>query len=94
MITKKEIRLKTGETLPAGLPVTFNETFAQICVVTDSNNVPHRVRVTSAFKSPSLRTLEKASMDGICPSVGGEKVEPDGWDSKGSPSWLLALGMI
>jgi hypothetical protein len=94
MTTKKEIRLKTGETLPKGLPVSFDQNCPHVCMVTDANGMPHRVRVSSAFKCPSLNRLEKASMNGICPSVAGERVEPDGWDCHGSPSWLLALGMI
>jgi hypothetical protein len=94
MTTKKEIRLKTGETLPKGLPVSFDKAQPSVCTVTDSNQIPHRVRVSSAFKSPSMGRLEKASFDGVCPSIAGERVEPDGWDCYGSPSWLLALGMI
>ena len=43
---------------------------------------------------PSLKTLEKYVYDGICKSVLGNNVEPDGWDSQGSPSWLLAMGLI
>ncbi len=27
-------------------------------------------------------------------SVFGAQVEPDGWDAKGAPSWLLAIGVI
>lgn len=28
-----------------------------------------------------------------CQSVAGNPVEPDGWDSLGFPSWLVALGL-
>lgn len=97
--TKLEIRVK-GEVegqvkvLPVGLPVTFLKDNPSRCLVHGDRAEPYRVRVTSAFKSPSLNKLEKASDDGICPSVGGKRVEPDGWDENGSPSWLLALGMI
>lgn len=46
------------------------------------------------MKTPSLKTLEKWSDEGIAKSVGGKKVEPDGWDSNGTPSWLLVFGII
>jgi len=38
--------------------------------------------------------IEDAVCDSVCLSIGGETVEPDGWDSNGAPSWLLALGLI
>lgn len=49
---------------------------------------------TIGLKMPSLATLERYSDDGIAKSVFGEKVEPDGWDAHGSPSWLLVAGVI
>lgn len=51
---------------------------------------PHKV----GFKTPGLRALEKYSDDGIAKSVFGARVEPDGIDADGSPSWLLFLGLI
>lgn len=45
-------------------------------------------------KSPTVKTMEKWSFDGIAKSVGNSTVEPDGWDSKGNPSWLLVFGYI
>jgi hypothetical protein len=45
-------------------------------------------------KVPSMRTLEGYVYDSICKSVTGKTCEPDGYGSDGSPSWLLALGMI
>ena len=45
-------------------------------------------------KIPSEKTIEKWVYDSVCKSLNGANVEPDGWDSNGSPSWLLALGMI
>jgi len=38
--------------------------------------------------------FEEAAMDCVSPSVTGETVEPDGWDSQGFPSILLAAGLI
>ena len=45
-------------------------------------------------KPPSDKMIEKWTYDSICKSLNGKTVEPDGWDSDGTPSWLLALGMI
>ncbi len=89
MNTQREIKLKDGSTLPKGLPVTFDTTAPWICTVDG-----RRVRVSSAFPRPDQEELEEMSNDGVCVSVAGHQVEPDGWDSHGSPSWLLALGMI
>lgn len=93
MKTQKEIKLKTGETLPKGLPVSFIMGEPSLVTVQGATR-EYRVRTTSAFKSPSLASLERYMDDGICESVFGERIEPDGWDSHGSPSWFLALGMI
>lgn len=43
---------------------------------------------------PKQNQIQKWIMDSIVPSVGGKRVEPDGYDSQGYPSWLLALGYI
>ncbi len=97
--TKLEVRVKDGKggaiTLPPGLPVTFSPDGSRCLIPHNSRpEKPYNVRVTSCFKSPSVRSLENWSNDGVCQSVGGKRVEPDGWDENGSPSWLLALGMI
>jgi len=39
------------------------------------------------------KDVEEAMSDGVCLSLTGENVEPDGWDSQGFPSLLLALGL-
>ena len=92
MKTEKSIKLKTGETLPAGLPCSFLEPSTACIVHAPTRDV--RVRASSAFEVPSTEELQEAASDGLCPSVFGETTEPDGWDSEGSPSWLLALGLI
>jgi hypothetical protein len=43
---------------------------------------------------PSVKTLERWELEGYCKTVTGQKTEPDGYGLDGSPSWLLALGMI
>jgi hypothetical protein len=51
-------------------------------------------RYFKKFKAPSMKTLEKWSDEGIAKSILGRRVEPDGYDSDGSPSWMLAIGII
>lgn len=92
--TEKSFKLKTGEIVPAGLPVTFDESQHSLCFVHGSRETPYKVRITAAFHAPSLEELEEQVNDGVCDSVLGERVEPDGTDEYGSPSWLLVLGMI
>lgn len=45
-------------------------------------------------KPPTARTLINWEMEGICKSLAGNTVEPDGWSFDGTPSWLLAFGVI
>ena len=45
-------------------------------------------------KEPSVRTLEKAVCDGICPATDGCRVEPDGACEHGHVSWLMYLGYM
>lgn len=92
--TKKQIKLKSGEILPKGLPVSFIPDNYSLCLVQGERAEPYKVRVTSAFEAPSLEELEEQCNDGVCDSVLGERVEPDGTDEYNSPSWLLVLGMI
>ena len=93
MLTQKSIKLKSGAILSAGLPVEFDQDNPSICLVHDGDAI-RRVRVSSAFERPTMEDLEEQINDGVCSSVGGNSVEPDGWDFEGTPSWLLVLGMI
>ena len=43
---------------------------------------------------PSPTTMMRWEMDGYCMSLGGHKTEPDGWSYDGTPSWLMAMGLI
>lgn len=43
---------------------------------------------------PSMRTLEKWSMDGVAKTLLGQRIEPDGHSADGCPSWLIQLGII
>ena len=45
-------------------------------------------------REPSEKTLEKWVNEGWARTITGHKTEPDGYGPDGSPSWLIALGMI
>jgi len=61
-----------------------------ISLSTRTNNIKQCIDITV----PSEKTLYKWQEDGIGKSVSGLKVELDGWDYNGFPSWFLALGYI
>jgi hypothetical protein len=47
------------------------------------------------FRRPSIRTIQKWEWDeSMCKTPVGTKVEPDGVDPDGWPSWMLILGII
>ena len=95
MKTQKEIKLKDGTSLPKGLAVLFIAEKPTRCLVhSPLHDSPLQVRIVSAFKSPSEATLEKWNDDGGCETPTGKWTECDGYGSDGSPSWLIALGMI
>jgi len=95
MKTQKEIKLKDGSTLPTGLPVTFIAGKDSRCLVhSPAHPEALQVRITSAFKAPSMKSLERWNWDGICKTPTGKRVEPDGYGPDGSPSWLLVFGLI
>ena len=45
-------------------------------------------------KVPSMKSIEKSIIDGVCKTPDGCKVEPDGFCSHGYPSWAILLGLI
>jgi hypothetical protein len=106
---KRDVRLKDGRTFPKDSPVDVKffgdkDNGHAVCEITvqgndDSNrtyktsiaNLPNTV---SGFTKPSNATMEKWISDGIAKTPTGKKTEPDGYAEDGSPSWLLALGLI
>lgn len=46
------------------------------------------------FEPFGANELQEAVRDNLCPSLLGVDVEPDGWDSEGFPSILLAAGLV
>lgn len=93
MKTQKAVRMKDGSVAEKGSPVRFCEEQPSWCIVT-ANGREYRVRVTSAFRAPSIDELMEQEADGVVESIAGNMTEPDGWCADGSPSWLLALGVI
>jgi len=105
-ILKRDVKLKDGRTYAKGTTVEVKflgnidkENGHRICEIhteTDSwklsiGNLPSTV---SGFVKPSEMTMEKWSDEGYCKTPTGKKTEPDGYADDGSPSWLLALGLI
>lgn len=106
---KRDVNLKDGRKFPKDSPVEVRffgdkDNGYAVCEITvlgddDSNrtyktaiaNLPNSV---SGFAKPSLVTMEKWISGGIAKTPTGKKTEPDGYAEDGSPSWLLALGLI
>jgi len=51
-------------------------------------------RLTGFKQPPTMKTLERWVNDGVASSITGQKVEPDGYDQYGFPSWLIVMGLI
>jgi hypothetical protein len=100
--TAREIKLKDGGVIPKGVfcDLSFGDKPTTIFCKLENNERIYKLRASRAgdyfvgIEMPDIETLEEWSNDGICESVFGERVEPDGWDADGSPSWLLVLGYI
>jgi hypothetical protein len=97
---------KDGTSIPEGTEctLTWSDDNARVCVV-KGNDISIKCFTTSLpkyFKDieppPALIDEDDNSnydlLDSVVQSVLGHDVEPDGWDPEGSPSWLLAMGVI
>lgn len=103
--TKKSFTSKKGTAINKGERVTVSFT---VKGKASQEFLPNYVRIrtedgrsiiTRNFKGagirvPSMRALEHWACDSVCESVFGSVIEPDGWDSEGSPSWLLVFGIV
>jgi hypothetical protein len=108
LTTKRDFTSKKGIIIKAGEIVTVkfdvkgkdgvrdeNPFLASYVSLNTTDNRRIAMRLTSSgIKLPSQNKLELWSWDSVCKSVFGTDVEPDGWSYDGSPSWLLALGLI
>lgn len=103
--TTRDIKTKTGEKFIAKgskVDVAFDVASAHggMCATAFSMTTGEGVRIVSrdfsaiGIKVPSMRKLTKWNDEGVCQTVFGARVEPDGTDEYGAPSWLLAMGLI
>jgi hypothetical protein len=91
----RDIGLKNGKTLLKGTSVDVHPTKSDtVCQVTTTEYDTYRIRYTAVIKPPSIKCLMRQEYDGIVETPYGCRVEPDGHDEKGFPSWLLVLGVI
>lgn len=72
---------------------------AEICLVSNGKNTvnlktENLPKYFDEIEMPSDEELEDMIHDSICLSVFGNDIEPDGWDHEGSPSWLMAMGIV
>jgi hypothetical protein len=98
MVSKKGTIIEAGEEVDIRFDVkTKSGGTAQNCV--SVNTADGRRIITDGlkrmgFRVPTIQTMNKWIRDGVAKSVFGERVEPDGIDEHGSPSWILFLGLI
>ena len=92
----KDIMLRNGNIIKKGTigevkPIPNN---TSACFVTIGDHT-YQLRYSSVFKAPSINQIMKWDWDnGVCKTPAGKKVEPDGYDSEGFPSWQLIIGVI
>lgn len=96
--THKALTLKNGNVIPKGSTLLFVRHYSECSLPTvgifSYNGTEYKMRYRNVIKIPSMKRLERWSMDSVCESVFGNTCEPDGHGEHGEPSWLLALGMI
>lgn len=91
---KKTFRNKGGEIFEIGERVTCTPINNGAFLIENNEKqcrMPYRMAhryLTKFKKEPSLKTLEKHSWEGVSTTPLGEKVEIDGNDKYGFPSWM------
>jgi hypothetical protein len=102
----KDVTLKSGVIIPKDTPVSIKwllpeENGHAVAQVLPAGFDPYKTRISSLYlsvsgfsKQPSYTTMYKWMNGGIAKSVTGQRVEPDGFGPDGSPSWMLAAGVI
>jgi hypothetical protein len=100
LTNSREIKFKSGLVIPVNSPCEIKFVAdTSICEIGSPSGLvklscSSLPRYFNRFKVPSMKTLEKWSFDGVAKSMLGKRVEPDGYDSEGSPSWLIVVGAI
>jgi hypothetical protein len=102
----RDVKLKSGATIPKGTPVEIkwlseHDNGHAMAQVVPEGFDSYKTRIAtlhtavSGFpKPPSVATMENWTRSGKAKTPSGQSTEPDGWGSDGSPSWLLAMGLI
>lgn len=90
----RDVKLKSGEVLKKGTPIFVAPTNDDTICLASFGTTDYKFRWSTVIRPPSIETLMEQEMDGVCDSIRGCRVEPDGHDDHGYPSWLLALGVI
>ena len=75
------------------LPIPGND-FEGILKVFDTVVSYYGLAQMGCIGMPNPDKLREMINNGVCPSVAGDEVEPDGHDENGFPSWRLAMGII
>lgn len=98
----KEISFKDGKTYKAGemVEITPNKELNRACLKFKDSDKQYRLRYSSLHlyfkgfkKMPTMKTIEKQFFDGVTTTPTGKKVELDGYDSDGFPSWFIILNI-
>jgi hypothetical protein len=98
-LTIKPIKLKDGSEIPTGAQISWSKGQAAVTWSQDGEVRTGRISALRAadvlgIEKPSDAQVSKWVIDSVCESILGAEVEPDGFDPQGSPSWLLAMGLI
>lgn len=103
LILKQSFRVQNKEgnyiQLPEGIypvkPSTNDERFVIYIPDIGERKLPYTLMQNfSGIDVPTIEELYEMTTDGYCTSIMGEDTEPDGHDSDGWPSWMLAYGFI
>lgn len=98
-VTLRSRRTNETVTVPADAIISWadGKALATWCEYPETKSV--RISAATAaralgIEAPDIEQLEEWVHNDNCESVLGERIEPDGIDEHGSPSWLLVLGMV
>ncbi len=100
-ITKRPIQLKNGNRLEAGAHVSLywpdahrKPGLVEVCAPEISFGIPASSGLRLIGILITEDQLGDAICDGTCETPAGNRVEPDGVDHEGVPSWLRIYGLI
>jgi len=103
IVYRNKVTNEVSLTIPVGTKITinFDQNGGTSTLTIDDSNITKKVSLSTLIKKctgftkmPSEATMERWMFDGVAKSITGKRVEPDGFGEDGSPSWLVALGLI